>query len=94
MKCKIKVLKKIYNQDLVDKYYFQKDYPDCDVFKEGQEFIYEEDEITRKPKNFCGWAWDDIQKVIYDVLIIKKKNNVVVNCSDGVRPVIFRVERI
>jgi uncharacterized repeat protein (TIGR04076 family) len=88
------VLKKIYNKDLVDKYYLKKDYPNCDIFKQGQEFIYGEDEIISKPKDFCGWAWDDIQKVIYDVMITKKKNNVIVSCTDGVRPVIFRVERL
>jgi len=94
MRCKITVLKKIFNQDLIDKYYRDKYYPGCDIFKEGQVLIFEEQEILNKPKGFCSWAWDDIQKAIYEVMILKRLNNVIVGCTDGVRPVIFKVERV
>jgi len=31
----------------------------CPRFTEGQEFIVE---YGRQPKDFCGWAWNDIHK--------------------------------
>ena len=34
----------------------------CKVFKEGQEFIVEED--GNMPEGFCHWAWNDLYKVI------------------------------
>lgn len=34
----------------------------CGVYEDGQVFFVEED--GRMPEGFCGWAWDDIYKVV------------------------------
>jgi len=71
----------------------------CTKFQIGQEFIVEKD--LEMPKGFCGWAWDDIKR---DVVVlcfgghlpwIKEGLSVTYSCcTDGLRPVIFRLEKI
>ena len=71
----------------------------CSKFQIGQEFIVEKD--LEKPKDFCSWAWNDIQR---DVVVlsfgghfpwIKEELSVTYSCcTDGLRPVIFRLEKI
>lgn len=71
----------------------------CQQFKKGQEFIVEKD--LEKPKDFCSWAWSDIQR---DVVVLSFgghfpaiKEGIYVTyscCTDGLRPVIFRLEKI
>ena len=71
----------------------------CPKFKEGQEFIVEKD--LEKPKDFCSWAWNDIHR---DVIVLSFgghfpwiKDSLFATyscCTDGLRPVIFRLERI
>jgi uncharacterized repeat protein (TIGR04076 family) len=52
------------------------------------------------PEGFCTWAWDDITK---DVETLRFHGNfqwfeepgVSVNCcTDGLRPVVFKIERV
>ena len=45
------------------------------------------------PKKFCGWAWSDIQKIVWGMSRggVKK---FVTCCTDGYRPVIFLLERL
>jgi uncharacterized repeat protein (TIGR04076 family) len=71
----------------------------CDLFDEGQEFVVEG---YARPGDFgCGWAWDDLYK--YFVTLkqggnfapdMKDEKAVIACCTDGVRPVIFKLERI
>lgn len=70
----------------------------CNVYRDGQVFHVEED--GRMPEGFCGWAWDDIYK---DVQTLRFHGNfqwfdepgVSVNCcTDGLRPVVFKIERV
>jgi uncharacterized repeat protein (TIGR04076 family) len=70
----------------------------CDVYRDGQVFYVEED--GDMPEGFCGWAWDDINKAVQT---LRFKGNfdwfdepgVSVNCcTDGLRPVVFKIERI
>lgn len=71
----------------------------CPKFTEGQEFIVRKD--LEKPKDFCSWAWHDIQR---DVIVLCFgghfpwiKDNLYITyscCTDGLRPVIFRLERM
>ena len=69
----------------------------CTVFKEGQEFIV--DESGRMPEGFCSWAWDDLSKVVNvlrfggDFPWYEEKGVSVNCCTDGLRPVIFKLER-
>jgi len=70
----------------------------CSVFKEGQEFIVNED--GKMPEGFCHWAWNDIYKVVTalkhdgDFPWMKEKGTSVSCCTDGFRPVIFEIRRI
>lgn len=73
-------------------------YETCTAFHDGQEFIIVD---RAKPDDFCGWAWNDIQK---DLAILDFGGNFWPNwmepgrqitcCTDGVRPVSFLMERI
>lgn len=99
-KCKITVLRKMFNQDLADEYCKEEAVP-CSVFTEGQEFIYDHSGEGNKPENFCEWAWHDIYKTVFTLSSkgtfenwMKDEKSIIQCCTDGIRPVIFKVERI
>jgi len=52
------------------------------------------------PEGFCSWAWADIQRdVIHmglggDFPWMKKPGVMISCCTDGLRPVVFKLERI
>jgi uncharacterized repeat protein (TIGR04076 family) len=70
----------------------------CTLFEEGQEFIVDED--GGMPEGFCHWAWDDLYKVVTTLSYggnfpwTKEKGTTISCCTDGNRPVIFRIKRI
>ena len=70
----------------------------CSVFREGQEFIVEED--GKMPEGFCSWAWNDIYKTVTTLRFggnfpwMEEKGTGVFCCTDGFRPVIFEIRRI
>lgn len=101
-KCKITVLKRGLNSELAERY--SNDIVEkCPFFQEGQEFICS---LFEKPQNFCDWAWNDINKVVAvlgrggnfstDVFNnwMKDDKTMIVCCTDGMRPVSFKVERM
>ena len=68
------------------------------MIQEGQEFIVE-NELTM-PEGFCRWAWVDIYR---DIAILTMKGNFAEEelagikysaCSDGLKPVVFKLERL
>jgi uncharacterized repeat protein (TIGR04076 family) len=69
----------------------------CSKFKEGQEFIV--DCCGEMPEGFCSWAWRDIYK---DLSVLQyggdypwtNEGEMVTCCTDGIRPVSFRMTRI
>ncbi len=72
-------------------------YSICTAFNEGQEFIVENGE---KPDGFCSWAWRDVYK---DMSVLRfggdfdlwvEKGVAITCCTDGIRPVSFKIERI
>jgi uncharacterized repeat protein (TIGR04076 family) len=98
--CKITVLKKMFNQDLADEYRR----PDihrgpCPYFTEGQEFVVEY--LGERPEAFfCDWAWNDIQKILFAMMVggdfgswMKDGNTFITCCTDGIKPVVFKLER-
>ena len=99
--CKITVLKTLYHPDL-DVEYRRPDvhHGPCHLFKEGQEFNVEF--IARCPDDFpCEWAWDDIHKIIFTFMTngdfgtwMKNPDNFITCCTDGVKPVVFKIERL
>jgi uncharacterized repeat protein (TIGR04076 family) len=100
-RCKITVLKKILNKELVDEF-CNLDLPEnctgCPHFKIGDEFIVENH--NQLPYGFCSWAWADIQKDVMTIMFngsfpwIKTKDLTITCCTDGLMPVIFKVEKV
>ncbi|MDX9881529.1 MAG: TIGR04076 family protein [Prolixibacteraceae bacterium] len=100
-RCKITVLKRIYNRELISEY-CSLDLPEnctgCPRFKVGDEFIV--DSHNDVPQGFCSWAWADIQKDVLTIMFdgnvpwIKQKGTTITCCTDGLMPVIFRIEGI
>ena len=102
-KCKITVLRRNVNQELIEEYLEDKykSIGACECFQEGQEFVLEsEADFQQVPQNFCDWAWADIRKDIFTVASggnmpgMKQKGILITGCTDWFRPVIFKVERI
>lgn len=91
---KITVVKKLFHEDLIQKY---TDNPSkwepCEVFHIGQSFVIKQDLPWCMPLGFCGWAWADIQKMIWGMARGGPKRFVTC-CTDGYRPVIFKLEQI
>ncbi|MCJ7622847.1 MAG: TIGR04076 family protein [Anaerolineaceae bacterium] len=99
-KCKITVVKRTINQDLIDEYVSdtRKDFGLCQVYEDGQEFVVEN--FPSRPDGFCDWAWADIQRDVVAVMFggsfpwIQDLRTAITCCTDGFRPVIFKVEMI
>ena len=72
----------------------------CPFFKVGDEFIV--NYLTERPDNFgCDWAWDDIHKILMVLMTrgnfgtwMKNPDNFITCCTDGIKPVVFRIERL
>ena len=88
--CKITVLKKTIHNDLY-KQIRGKEGKVCGLFEEGQEFILTSP--YKPPEGFCQWAWADIRQYILAAWSSSKYATVAC-CTDGFRPVFFKVERI
>ena len=98
-KVKITVVKKVNNKDMFGDNppaEFTAN-PECEHLEAGQEFI---SEGAACPPDFCSWAFADIQKDIIHLLFggsypwMKEKGVMLSCCTDGIRPVIFKLERI
>ena len=63
----------------------------CPVFQEGQEFIIESPYLH--PADFCHWAWADIRSFI-QASYFGREDPVIACCTDGIRPVFFKIERM
>jgi len=99
---RITVIEKIGMKDLQKKY-GTKEYKDgedtsCDKFKIGDTFTHGRGDAV--PAGFCAWAWADINR---DVEAMKNGANFpwikpegisIACCTDGLRPVFFKLERV
>ena len=71
--------------------------PECERVALGKEFI---SSGLNMPEGFCSWAWADIQRDVAHLALdgdfpwIKEPGKMVSCCTDGLRPVVFRLERI
>ena len=102
-KVKITVMKRvdpsvIFNSDIPNLPDSDRKYTKCSAFEEGQEFIAETN--GRQPEGFCSWAWRDVYK---DVAVLGhggdfypwvEKGKAITCCTDGIRPVSFKLERL
>ena len=99
-KVKITVVKKFVSEDLVQEFITEekkKTFGVCDAVKMGQEFILEKPQM---PEGFCAWAWADIHRDLIAIMgganmpWINKDGVAIACCTDGLRPVVFKIERI
>ena len=96
-KCKITELRRTINEDFAIE--FTKEKVDlCPKNTEGQEYISVD---GAKPENFCDFAWIDIYKYVFALLFkgnfnmwMKDSRTVIACCTDGIRPVFYKIERI
>ncbi len=71
--------------------------PVCDRFEEGGVF---ETDMESVPEGFCPFAFIDISRYLSGLRSgvnypwMKEEGTALVCCTDGFRPVIFRLERI
>jgi uncharacterized repeat protein (TIGR04076 family) len=69
----------------------------CDRLQEGQVFVV--DKSGAMPAGFCTWAWHDIYPVVIGLRYgasypwMMKEGLIYSCCSDGARPVFFKIER-
>ncbi|MBM3790861.1 MAG: TIGR04076 family protein [Acidobacteria bacterium] len=86
---KISVLKRGFEKELVEKLKAGAKGP-CTRFSDEQEFT-----VTSQwamPDKFCEWAYADIRT--YIPMVLGQGNPIAVCCTDGYRPVFFKIERI
>jgi len=101
-KAQITVLKRTFQKDLLEREItdagFRQSFEPCPIHREGQSFIAEG--WPTQPEGFCPPAWADIRHEVEMVmhgatpLWIASEGKTVTCCNDGLRPVIFRIERI
>lgn len=69
----------------------------CGVYEDGQEFVVEN---MRMPEGFCGSAWQTIYPNVRtlgfggNLPYFDEEGVSITCCADGMRPVIFKIERI
>jgi len=101
---RITVLKCMANTELVETYMgdtvreSRLANPTCGVLREGQEFLLSDP--SELPEGFCAWAWADIHREILAISggsslepWLKRPGLAIACCTDGFRPVVFKIER-
>jgi uncharacterized repeat protein (TIGR04076 family) len=86
---KITVLKRNYEKEFVEQL---KTGPKsaCTRLSDNQEFTVKSQ--WTPPEKFCEWAWADVRT--YIPMVLGSGNPIAVCCTDGFRPVFFKLERI
>jgi uncharacterized repeat protein (TIGR04076 family) len=94
---KITVLKKLKTDEVFSEHAVDTMEPECARIGEiGKEYITSMD----MPEGFCSWAWADIQRDVIHLALggdfpwMKQKGTIISACTDGLRPVLFKIERI
>ena len=95
---KITVLNKLKTDEIIDEYAVETNKLICSrIGPIGKEYITAGIDI---PKDFCSWAWADIHRDVMHLVFggdfpwMKQKGTVITCCTDGLKPVIFKIERI
>ena len=92
---RITVLRKLHHRDLLAEY-AESIWIPCERLEQGQQFV---SQGVNMPQGFCSWAWADIQKYVMTLarggdMRGTQNGNFVTCCTDGFRPVLFRLERL
>jgi uncharacterized repeat protein (TIGR04076 family) len=98
-KCKITVVKRECNTELVNSYVKNPgNVSACNLVKDNQEFIVSNP--YEMPEGICAYAWADIRPQILAIAsgstfeFLKDKNTALATCTDLFRPVIFKIEKM
>jgi len=86
---KLTVLKRGFEKQYADQFRNGQGGP-CPKFKDGQELIVPSQ--WAMPAGMCEWAWGDVRTYIHDVFATGQTT--VGCCTDGFRPVFFKIERV
>ena len=91
---RITVLRRLFHREFIEKYACNPErWTPCQHFEDGQEFVTLREAPWKMPEGFCGWAWADMQKLVYGMA--RGGQDVFVTCcTDGYRPVLFKLEKI
>ena len=99
--CKITVLRKMFNEDYARQYCVNPETGVCTAFQAGQTFLLDS---ASKPDGFCEEAWSAITRYVFAFVSgggdffngrwMKEGNTMIACCNDGIRPVVFKLERI
>jgi uncharacterized repeat protein (TIGR04076 family) len=99
-KCRITVLERTMNAALAEEYCAHQPVRLCPLFSEGQEFLLDRPDA---PEGFCGDAWNCLRTYVFAFIgggrdfyggWMKDPDTMVACCNDGVRPVVFLLERV
>lgn len=97
-RCKIKVLKREFNEDLAKQYIKIPSFGLCHLMKEGDVFITSGPFGCGIPENFCDMAWHAIELQATSLATGGKVFGIddvhIACCNDGVRPVMFKLVTI
>ena len=99
-KVKITVLKKEFYPDFAESYLTEgKDVGPCSILEEGDTFLFEGS--AQMPEGFCPWAWIDIYNTVSAIAAggsyhpwNNKEGLTIACCTDGIRPVVFKIEAV
>jgi len=99
-KIRITVVRRELYPDLVEAYGSEtmkdRGLPRCQTYEDGQVFEIEGSLVM--PEGFCSWAWADLQRDFAMMLFgppdYWKDQPFLVCCTDGFRPVVFKIESI
>lgn len=101
MKVRITVLKKEFYRELAEEYLTEGAAAGaCPQLELGDEFTYEGGAVM--PQGFCPVAWQDIYPALCGLMSgtglintwYKRAQTKILCCTDGVRPVVFKLEQI
>jgi uncharacterized repeat protein (TIGR04076 family) len=94
---KITVIKKLKTDEIFEEFATENAQPYCPAVKVGDEFVSND---LGMPEGFCSWAWADIQRDVVHLSMggefpwMKKPGTMISSCTDGLRPVLFKLERV
>ena len=95
MDARITVVKRAFHEDLINEYFPEAEGnpTPCPVFQDGQTFAIK-GIFPAKPDGFCDWAWGDIHRNVAMACMgaTLPAGYAFTCCSDGLRPVTFRIE--
>jgi uncharacterized repeat protein (TIGR04076 family) len=94
---KITVVKKVETGEIHEEFAVEGAESVCPLVKLGAEFVSKNMGV---PDGFCSWAWADIHRDVAHLAMggdfpwMREKGEMVSCCTDGLRPVIFKLERL